>query len=162
MQVACDISQIMRHTRFLCNTMYKTQTPIHTRNSHRCSIPTGARFPQVLNSPKLYIWGWGGLGGWGLGAPGPHGPSGGPDGATALRPSKEAFGDAAQSSRRTTSPRFFQVIQRGGHSTKYPEARTRSHTPHIVLNRSQTQSPPRPRSSIQLEVWKKLTEQDAR
>ena len=46
----------------------------------------------------------GGLGGLGLGAPGLHGPSGVPGVPEALRPSKEAFGDAAQSSRRTTSP----------------------------------------------------------
>ena len=35
----------------------------------------------------------------GLGAPGLHGPSGGPEKPQALRPSKEASGDAAQCSR---------------------------------------------------------------
>ena len=50
----------------------------------------------------------GGAGGWGLGlgAPGPHGPSGVPEVPKALRPSKETVGGAAQAARsqkKTTS-----------------------------------------------------------
>ena len=47
---------MMRDMRFLHTTVYTTQAQIHTRNSHRRSSPTtGAGFPQVLVSPKLYI-----------------------------------------------------------------------------------------------------------
>ena len=108
--VACNITQFTKHIRFfrMGVNIYKTQTPLHNRNFHRFSIPTGALFPQVFNSPKLHIGGGLGAGGWGLGlgAPGPHGPVVPLRVPKAVRPSKEAVGGAAQSSRRTTSPRF--------------------------------------------------------
>ena len=47
-----------------------------------------------------------GAGGWGLGAPGLHGPVVPWKVPQAVRPSKEAAGGAAQCSNRTTSPRF--------------------------------------------------------
>ena len=50
--------------------------------SNSATETTSPRFPKSLttrHTTKLYIWGGGGLGGLGLGAPGLHGPSGGPE-----------------------------------------------------------------------------------
>ena len=54
-QVACNVPQFMKHAQSLRTSVHTTQTPIHQRHSHPCSIPTGARFPQASNSSKLYI-----------------------------------------------------------------------------------------------------------
>ena len=44
--VACNIPVFTKHRPIFSKreSIYKTDTPIHTRNSHRCSIPTGVLF----------------------------------------------------------------------------------------------------------------------
>ena len=93
-------------------TAHKTYTASRTYTIYTADYAAYAAYS------KLQVWGLGGLGagiqsyrlggwgGWGLGAPGPDGPMVLLRAPQAVRPSKAAYGGAAKSSSKTTSPRF--------------------------------------------------------